>query len=279
MLSYIFFAIGLIFIQPELNTEYASGDLLTNRDVAQDSFVLVKRSKIYYEERGSGTPVIFVSGLGDDHETWQTVQDSIAQYALTLSYDRSGLGKSEYHQEKKDLNSMVEELNNLLKALSISKPFILVGHSLGCQIVKAYAVAYPQNIKSILFIDPGYNEDNLKAQVPDSLWKQREKALKQYLPVFSVAQNEELKNVNTSAAITDSIKNVPHIPIILLTATHVNPDFPCSKQELEVKEKSHALWLQTMPTAVHKFVDDSRHYIQNDDPPIVINEIKALLQQ
>lgn len=278
MLSYIFYAIGLIFIQPGLNIQYAYRNLSINHPV-KDSFVLIKQSKIYYKELGNGTPVVFVSGLGDDHETWQTVQDSTAQYALTLSYDRSGLGKSEYHHESKDLTSMVQELNNVLTALSISKPFILVGHSLGCQVVKAYAVAYPRNIKGILFIDPGYNEDSLKAQVSDSLWEEREKALKKYLPVFSIAQNEELKNVNKSAAISDSMKNVPRIPIILLTATHINPDFPCSKQELEVKEKSHALWLQTMPTAVHKFVRDSRHYIQNDDPQVVINEIKALLQQ
>lgn len=245
----------------------------------QDSFVIIKQSKIYYEMQGSGTPVIFVSGLGDDHQTWQTVQDSISQHALTISYDRSGLGKSEYHQEKKDLASMVEELNDLLISLSVTKPLILVGHSLGCQIVKAYAVTYPKNTKAILFIDPGYNEDNLKKQVSDSLWHEREKALQKYLPVFSDAQNEELKSVNKSAALTDSMKNTPPVPIILLTATHINPDFPCSKQELEVKEKSHALWLQTMPTAVHKFVSDSRHYVQNDDPMIVIDQIKTLLQQ
>ncbi len=69
------------------------------------------------------------------------------------------------------------------------------------------------------------------------------------------------------------------VPIILLTATDINPDFPCSKQELEVKERTHAFWLQTMPAAVHKFVDDSRHYIQDDDPPIIINEIKTLLNK
>ena len=60
--------------------------------------------------RGTRIPVIFVSDLGDDHETWQTVQVSISKSALTLSYDRSGLGKSEYHQEKKDFISMIQEL-------------------------------------------------------------------------------------------------------------------------------------------------------------------------
>ncbi len=53
--------------------------------------------------RGNGIPIVFVSGLGDDHETWQTVQDSIANYALTISHDRAGLGGSEYHHEKKIL--------------------------------------------------------------------------------------------------------------------------------------------------------------------------------
>ena len=244
-----------------------------------DSFVTIQESKIYYHREGIGQIVIFVSGLGDDHETWQTVQDSVSNFALTLSYDRSGLGKSEYHNEKKDLTSMVNELNNILQAVRISEPFILVGHSLGCQIVKAYASTYPQKIKGIIFIDPGYNEQLLKAQVSDSLWKEREKALKKYLPVFNAAQTEELKNVNEAAAISDSIKNVPHIPIVLLTATHINPDFPCSAQELKLKEQTHNLWLQTMPTAIHKFIANSRHYVQNDDPAAVISDIKHMISQ
>jgi len=133
-----------------------------------DDFVILKNSKIYYHQQGYGDiPIVFVSGLGEDHYTWQTVQDSVSAFALTLSYDRSGLGKSEYNGEKKDLLSITHELNELISLTKLAKRFIIVGHSLGCQIVKQYAMLYPKNIKAIIFIDPGYNEDILKASVSD----------------------------------------------------------------------------------------------------------------
>jgi pimeloyl-ACP methyl ester carboxylesterase len=243
-----------------------------------DNFVILNKSKIYYHQKGNGNvPVVFVSGLGEDHNTWQTVQDSVSAFALTLSYDRSGLGRSEYNNEKKDLLSITNELNKLIKLTKLAKPFILVGHSLGCQIVKEYALLYPKNIKAIVFIDPGYNEEILKARVSDSMWQKREKALQQYLPEFNAAQKEELQYVNKDAAISDSIKLNTKVPIVLFTATKINPEFPCSMEELKVKEESHNLWLKSMPDAIHKMVPESRHYIQNDVPSLIILSIRSML--
>lgn len=243
-----------------------------------DNFVVLKKSKIFYHQKGNGrVPVVFVSGLGEDHNTWQTVQDSVSAFALTLSYDRSGLGKSAYNNEKKDLLSITTELNKLIRLTNLPKPFILVGHSLGCQIVKEYALRYPKNIKALVFIDPGYNEENLKSRVADSMWQKREKALQKYLPEFNKAQKEELKYANQNAAISDSIKLNAKVPVVLFTATKINPDFPCSAEELCVKEETHNLWLKSMPTAIHQVVPQSRHYIQNDMPSLIISSIRSIL--
>jgi pimeloyl-ACP methyl ester carboxylesterase len=252
-------------------------DKHVNKNLAIEKFVIIGKSRVWYHKAGKGSAVIFVSGLGDDHTTWQVVEDSVSNFATTLSYDRSGLGKSGYNNEKKDLLSIATELRHLVKAIDLPKPFILVGHSLGCQIVKQYAALYPNDIKGIIFLDPGYNEETLKATLPDSVWRQREKALKKYLPVFNKAQKAELKNANQSAAISDSIKNLPRVPIVLFTATHVNPDFPGSAAEFKIKEQTHILWLKSMPGAAHKIIPQSRHYIQNDDPVSVITEIHRML--
>lgn len=243
-----------------------------------DKYIISNKSKLYYHQKGMGKiPVVFVSGLGEDHNTWQIVQDSVSGFALTISYDRSGLGQSEYTNKKKDLLSMTTELKNLIKHTMLPKPLILVGHSLGSQIVKQYAALYPENIKAIVFIDPGYNEDLLKARVSDSLWQKREITLKKYMPEFNIAQKEELRHLNRDAAISDSIKLNSKIPILLFTATKISPGFPCSAEELAVKKESHNLWLKTMPKAIHTFVPQSRHYIQNEMPDLIITGIRSML--
>lgn len=245
---------------------------------SNDSYATIGRSKIFYHAYGKGnTTVVFVSGLGDDHNTWQTVQDSISGFAYTISYDRAGLGKSEYHGEKKDIASLAHELHLLVNTIKAHKPFILVGHSLGCQIVKEYSFLYPHDIKGIIFVDPGYNEEKLRARVADSVWQQREQALKKYLPEFNAAQKAELKKANESSAISDGIKSLPKVPIVLFTATHINPDFPASAVEFKVKEETHLLWLRSLPGAQHIYVPESRHYIQNDAPQKVVDAVSKMI--
>jgi pimeloyl-ACP methyl ester carboxylesterase len=243
-----------------------------------DTFSILNHSKIYYHKVGSGNPaVVFVSGLGEDHKTWQLVQDSISNSTITISYDRAGLGASEYHGEKKDLHSLATELEQLLKAASISKPVVLVGHSLGCQIIKEYASRYPKDVAGLVFVDPGYNEQKLRAAVPDSVWQKREAALKKYIPKLNTAQQAEMDNLNRNCELADHITALRKVPIVLLTATHINPNFPGSAIELQVKRKTHRHWLHSLPWAGQAEVAGSRHYIQNDAPATVIQVIRRML--
>ena len=243
-----------------------------------DDFLLLKNSRIHYQNKGNGKPaVVFVSGLGEDLTTWKTVQDSISKYTLTISYDRAGLGKSDYHGEKKDLISMAAELNQLIDSIAGKEAVILVGHSLGCQIIKKYASLFPKNIGGLIFIDPGYDERKLQANLPDSVWRKRTQLLKTYLPKFNAAQLVELDNLNTNCQMADQIRELPKVPIVLFTATRINPAFPGSSVELKIKKETHGLWLQSLPWARHVEVNDSRHYIQNDAPDIIIESIYGIV--
>jgi len=244
-----------------------------------DGYVRVGRSEVHYFACGEGkVPVVFVSGLGEDLLTWHTVQDTIAHMTRTLSYDRAGLGRSGYHGEAKDLTSLADELDSVVVATRIGRQAILAGHSLGCQIVKKYASLHPDRVAGIVFLDPGYDESLLREAVTDSVWVQRERALKKYLPKFNAAQEMELRNLNAICREADQINRMPDVPIVLMTATRIDPDFPGSRQELEMKKRTHERWLKSMPAAKHLMVAGSRHYIQNDIPVLVIEELRNIIR-
>jgi pimeloyl-ACP methyl ester carboxylesterase len=246
----------------------------------QDKFVKLNSSKIHYHQKGEGKPaIVFVSGLGEDHKGWQLVQDSISRFARTLSYDRAGLGKSEYHEEQKDLTSLARELNELITSVKLQSSFILVGHSLGCQIIKKYASLYPGKINGIIFLDPGYDERKLQERLADSVWQKREETLKKYLPPFNAAQKAELDQLNTNCSLADQITRLPKIPIVLFTATRINPNFPGSSMELRVKQETHRAWLQSLPWANHVEVKESRHYVQADKPGLVIETVYKMIKR
>ena len=205
----------------------------------ENKLVKAGADDIYVHIKGAGSNVVFVSGLGEDYKTWQEVQDNIAGFAQTISYDRSGLGKSSYKGKQKNLSSLAMELKKTLNSAKIKKPYLLVGHSLGCQIIKQFTASFPKDVSGILFIDPGFNEELLELTLNDSVWQQREEQLKQYRSKIGIAREDELKELNKNCAIADDITLMPDIPIVLLTATKINPDFPGSKEELKVKKDAH----------------------------------------
>ena len=240
-------------------------------------FVLIGKSRIYFHRQGAGNPaVVFVSGMAHDHTTWKSVQDSISVKTLTVSYDRAGLGKSEYHGEEKNITAMATELNELLIKIAIPSPFILVGHSLGCQIIKKYASLYPKQIKGLVFVDPGYNENILKLRIPDSLWQKRNEMIKKYQMEFNDAQEAENKMRNESCEEADKITQLPNVPVVLLTATMVT-GFPASAMEQKLKKERHLSWLKTIPGAKHILVNTSWHYIHTDAPAEVVKAIDTLI--
>src|SRR5206468_13028987 len=156
----------------------------------------------------------------------------------------------------------------------IHQSVILVGHSMGCQVIKKYATMHPEKVKGLIFIDQGYDQRLLKKRVSDSLWNERESALKKYQHEFNAAQEEEHKNGDKICADADKITKLPKVPVIFFTATMVT-EFPASAEEQRLKMERHLHWLETMPGAKHITVNTSWHYIQVDEPATVINAIQS----
>jgi pimeloyl-ACP methyl ester carboxylesterase len=271
----ILYLLIFIFVSININAQGTTSDIKNIQ-----KFIEINDAKLFINIEGKVSPtIIFISGSGEDHTTWKNVQSIIAENNLTFSYDRSGIGKSESSTSTKDADGMSQELNSILTQLKLDTKYILVGHSLGCQIAKVYAHKYPTQIGGILFIDPGFNEDSLKTVLTEDEWDNREKMILKYTPSMNLAQKEEKSFVNKSCVEADSSFPFTEIPIILLTATKYNPDFPGAEKELEVKKRYHENWIKQMPDAKHKFINSSRHYIQNEDPDIVIEAIRELISR
>ena len=71
-----------------------------------------------------------------------------------LQYDLFGRGYSERPRNPYDIDLFIEQLNELLIALSINLPVTLIGWSLGGMISTIYAARYPNDIERITLIAP-----------------------------------------------------------------------------------------------------------------------------
>jgi pimeloyl-ACP methyl ester carboxylesterase len=98
--------------------------------------------------------VILESGIAGSLLGWSLVQPRIAEFATVCSYDRAGLGWSDRCPAPRTVPHIVAELATLLERANLPPPFVLVGHSFGGLLIRAYAHLRPHQVAGLVLVDP-----------------------------------------------------------------------------------------------------------------------------
>ncbi|HVH87517.1 MAG TPA: alpha/beta hydrolase [Terriglobales bacterium] len=130
----------------------ARSDLI--RFPAPGRLVNVHGHQLHLYELGSGSPtVVLESGISASSLNWRTVQSEIAKFTRVCSYDRAGLGWSELCNQPCTPRLLANQLHSLLHTAGAPPPYLLVGHSFGGLIVRAFAALFPQETSGIVLVD------------------------------------------------------------------------------------------------------------------------------
>ena len=98
--------------------------------------------------------MIFESGISATCLSWTQVRVQVEGFARACTYDRAWLGWSEPANSPRTTSIIVRELHALLSAANVPAPYILVGHSFGGLLVRAYAAQYPEQLAGLVLLDP-----------------------------------------------------------------------------------------------------------------------------
>jgi pimeloyl-ACP methyl ester carboxylesterase len=111
---------------------------------------------IYSITPGDDPPVVLVSGLGFPKESWRPVIQRLGSGSGTLAYDRPGIGEAPGRADPArpvSYGVLAEELTELLEASGVDIPAVLVGHSMGANIVRVFADRHPARVAGLVFVD------------------------------------------------------------------------------------------------------------------------------
>jgi pimeloyl-ACP methyl ester carboxylesterase len=223
---------------------------------------------------GQGSPaVIFEGGFGAGIASWSRVQKDVAAFAQTVSYDRAGLGQSDPGPKPRSAKQIASELHVALQKSGIKPPYVMVGHSFGGIYVRVFADMYPSEVVGMVLIDPSqetFNDWLIKNQ-PD-----RVKASESNIAKAGEGVQAEFVSVDTSYSQARAAKVPAGIPVTVLTATE-DESMPVEARKVWIEK--HKEWLSTVPGSKHVVVEKASHFIQAQQPAVVIEAIKQVSKQ
>ena len=182
---------------------------------------------------------------------WSDVLPAVAKIAHAVAYDRPGIGQSPPTTRPRTVTQMATDLHDMLRTAKITPPYVLVGHSLGGAIIQVYVRLYPHEIAGLVLVDPedGRLIELLHSRMSAADWESRQKALDQALPAMPPSVRAELKAANESGQAVAESSPFPRVPVILLTGTKKNPEFPGNPLEQDLKLDLHKALLAQNPQA------------------------------
>lgn len=234
-------------------------------EAVQPGRVMVQGAGLYVSCVGvadSLPTVIFDNGLGETWRTWRDVQPAIGEVTRACAYDRLGAGQSDPVAENDTRTpfEMAETLDALLDALDVEGPIVLVGHSIAGFVLLAYPHLYPNEVAGLVFVDASH---------PDQ-WKR-------FMEIDSTAAPAGVfgaERVDAAAAERElaAVGTFGDLPVAVLHQASPN-DRPQRRVWISLQETHAARSTRSrlIPGT------ESGHYVQNDQPDLVIEAILWVL--
>lgn len=104
---------------------------------------------VYYEQHGSGEPLLLIMGLAGDSLAWLYQRDAFAAHYRTVVFDNRGVGRTSKPAGPYSIAQMADDAAGLMNALDIGRAHV-VGVSMGGMIAQELALRHPQRVRSLV---------------------------------------------------------------------------------------------------------------------------------
>lgn len=122
-------------------------------------------TRLYYEESGSGAPVIFIHEFAGDHRSWEPQMRFFARYFHCIAYSARGFAPSDIPTDGSlySQGHARDDVIAVLDHLKLERAHV-VGLSMGGFAALHVGISYPQRAHSLVIAGCGYGAEPAKLE-------------------------------------------------------------------------------------------------------------------
>jgi pimeloyl-ACP methyl ester carboxylesterase len=108
--------------------------------------------EVFYADRGTGDPVLFLNGLSGDHLYWAAQLRAFGRKFHALAPDNRDVGQTRHPGQPYSVADLADDTAGLLRRLDLA-PAHVIGLSMGGMIAQELALRAPERVRSLVLAD------------------------------------------------------------------------------------------------------------------------------
>ena len=106
-------------------------------------------ARIYWEQSGTGDPILLIMGLGYAHQMWFRTQPLLETKYQTILFDNRGVGMSDVPPGPYPIAQMAADAAAVMTAAGLDRAHVY-GVSMGGMIAQQFALDYPDRVNKLI---------------------------------------------------------------------------------------------------------------------------------
>jgi pimeloyl-ACP methyl ester carboxylesterase len=264
--------------------------------------------QMYIECRGEGAPaVVIIPGGTAAADDWTEAEpgklnvfDAVGGFTRVCAYDRPGVplaaglpSRSDPTPQPRTAADAVADLHALIAAAGIQTPVVLVGHSYGGLVDRLYARTWPDQVAGMVLVDA--LAEGLRSNETPEEWVNQKAILQGDLTeTLKIYPDIERDDPDKSFDQLEAAPPLKPMPVVVLSADfawgplvaglvadgRLAPDTPPDVGYVtdRAQKVAQAAIAAEAPGARHVTKTDSGHEIHKDQPQLVLDSIRDVVE-
>ncbi|WNB90938.1 alpha/beta hydrolase [Bacillus sp. NEB1478] len=160
------------------------------------SYYQASKAHMYYEDIGTGTPIVMIHGFSPDHRLMEGCMEPIFQEKKDyrrIYLDLPGMGQTRDYETINNSDEMLEAVIELIEKLIPNESFLLAGQSYGGYMIRGIITKMPERVLGAALICPMIIPDKEDRTLPEHQALQVDEG---FLSTLTKEERDDFRGIN-----------------------------------------------------------------------------------